>query len=283
MIETPKVLTIDDEILALRRLRLILRDLQDVEHVGEASSCDEALEKIRQCRPDILLLDIKMRDGSGFDLLDQLHPGEVAAVIFVSAFSHYATRAFDSAAADYILKPVESARLAQAIERARSRIRADDAEQQLAELRAIVASLRSDLEEKGSSPYEKEFWIRESVTGFVRVPVDAIEWVSSEDDYVRLHTRDGSHLMRSSIKKFESRVDPAIFVRIHRCTLVRTSAIRQVRNPPFGPQEVVLTNNQRLRVGRVYAKRFKEALLQQRLPAEMMPADSPAAESSRIA
>ena len=254
------VLTVDDEILALKRLKLLLGNFPDVEHVGEASGCDEAMEKVRQLNPDILLLDIKMRDGTGFDLLERLQPPHMPAVVFVSAFSHYATRAFDQRAIDYVLKPVESARLAEAIERARESLATRDAEQKISELKSVVAALRANLEENGDSPYEKEFWIREHVTGFVRVPVDAIELVTSEDDYVRLHTREGSHLMRGSIRNFESRVDPDAFTRIHRKTLVRLAAIREIRKPPFGPQEVVLRNGERFRVGRVYAKKFRDSI-----------------------
>lgn len=265
--ETCRVLTVDDEVLALRRLKLVLQNFPGIEHVGEATSCEEALAKIRETRPDILLLDVKMRDGTGFDILDQLDREAMPQVIFVSAFSHFAVRAFASPAVDYVLKPVESGRLAQALDRAQRRIISDDAEQRVAELHQIIMNLRASFEHNAASPFEREFWIRENVTGFVRVPVDAIEWVTSEDDYVRLHTRDRSYLLRSSIRKFEERVDPDQFVRIHRQALVRVSAIREVRNPSFGRQEVILYNNERLRVGRVYAKRFRDALLRQPVPA----------------
>jgi two-component system LytT family response regulator len=254
-----KVVTADDEVLALSRLRTILKSLPDVLHLGEAASCEEAVRKVRELRPDILLLDIKMRDGTGFDVLDQLDSGPLPTVIFVTAFSHFAVRAFETAAVDYVLKPVTRTRLSEALDRARDHIAAADAGHQVADLRALVSSLRAELESQASSPYEREFWIRDS-RGMVRVPVDAIQWVTSEDDYVRLHTPDGSHLMRSSIKQFASSVDPATFVRVHRTAMVRKSYIREVRRRRFGPAEIVLQNDECIPVGRVYAKRFRDAI-----------------------
>ena len=107
-----RVLTVDDELLALRRMKLLLQTIAQAEQVGEASSCGEALSKIDQLRPDVLLLDIKMRDGSGFDVVDAIaQRPNPPAVIFVTAFDQFAARAFDSAAADYLLKPVERERL----------------------------------------------------------------------------------------------------------------------------------------------------------------------------
>ena len=259
------ILTVDDELLALRRLKLLLGNLPAVRHVGEATGCEEAIRKIDEIQPDIVLLDIKMRDGTGFDLLEKLQPPTAPAVIFVSAFSHYAARAFDKRAVDYVLKPVECSRLADAIDRARENLEIRNAGEQIAELKRIVAALRESTEEDLGASYEKEFWIRERVTGFVRVPVDAVRFVTSEDDYVRLHTSNCTHLMRGSIRSFENRVDPGVFTRVHRKALVRLSLIREVRKPRMGPQEVVLTSGERIRVGRVYAKKFRESIVNRSL------------------
>ena len=116
-----RILTIDDEPLALRRLKLLLRTISEVEHVGEAGGRAEALAKIEALKPDVLLLDIMMRDGSGFEVVEALHQApRTPVVLFVTAFDQYAIGAFDSAVADYLLKPVEPQRLAAALTRARS-------------------------------------------------------------------------------------------------------------------------------------------------------------------
>jgi len=252
-----RVLAVDDEVLALRRVHLLLGNMEGVERVGEARGCEDAVRQIEALKPDVLLLDVKMRDGTGFDVVEKLPPGKPPLIIFVSAFDHYAVRAFETSAIDYVLKPVEFERLQAALGRARHRLAAFDADQQLEEMREVITALRSSMREDGQPRYETELWIRKNVTGFARVPIDSIEWVCSEDDYVRVHTRDTSYLMRSSIRSLEGRLDPSLFTRIHRRALVRKSAIREFRSPRFGATEVVLQSGQRLPAGRVYAKTLR--------------------------
>lgn len=250
-----RILAVDDEALALRRLRHAIAALDDVVLVGEADGCATAAEMIRRLQPDVVLLDIRMRDGTGFDLIDTLASERPPAIIFVSAFDHYAVRAFENNAADYVLKPIETDRLGTAIARARVKRETEDARERMAELRAVIAGLREELRHlDGGARYETELWIRKSLGGYVRVAIDSIDWVSSEDDYVRIHTDGGSYLLRGSIRTFEQRVDPATFTRIHRRTLVRTAAIREVAAPRIGGLEVVLASGARLKTGRIYAK-----------------------------
>lgn len=251
-----RVLTVDDEVLALRRLKLLLESMPHVEHVGEADGFASALARIGTLAPDVVLLDIRMRDGSGFDLVEALARRPVAPeIVFVSAFDRFAVRAFETSAVDYLLKPVERDRLAQALQRARRRRGEADAEQRVAELQEIVRNLRSAAAE-GESPFESEFWVRNG-SGFVKVPVDSIEWVGSEDEYVRLNTATGSWLMRGSIRQLEARLDPDRFVRIHRRWLVRKAAIAELRAPRLGRTEVVLHSGKRLATGRVYGRQLR--------------------------
>ncbi len=255
-----KVLTVDDEILALKRLKLLLQGISYVEHVGEASSCGEALTEIAALGPDVILLDIKMRDGDGFEVVEALaERPNPPLIIFVTAFDHYAVRAFESAVVDYLLKPVERERLARALRRAKNELRALDAEQRLSEMQEIVRNLRAVAGGHRSKPFETEFWLRGSA-GLVRVPLDSIDCVSSEDDYVAIHTHGGSHLMRGSIRQFENRVEPGYFVRVHRRWLVRKNAITELRTPRFGSSEVLLRTGKRLPVGRVYLKQLKATI-----------------------
>jgi two-component system LytT family response regulator len=156
------VLTVDDEPLALRRLALALSEMPDIEHAGEASGCEEAIREIARLRPNILLLDIRMRDGTGFDVIDQLPTQNSPAVIFVSAFDHYAARAFEASVVDYVLKPVEFDRLRDALDRARVKLEASDAGQQLSELRTVIASLRASMRERNPPQFEPELWIRKN-------------------------------------------------------------------------------------------------------------------------
>lgn len=259
-----RVLTVDDEPLALRRLQLVLEGLNDVEHVGAAKGCADAVRRIVERSPDIVLLDIKMRDGTGFDVLDQLPDDKMPAIIFVTAFNDYATRAFDVSAVDYVLKPVNFDRLRQAIGKARDKLAARDAEDRVTELRQLVRSLRERVQTSMPKRFETELWVKNHSGRFVRVPVDSIDWVSAEVDYVRLHVGDRSYLMRGSIVGLQQQLDPDAFVRVHRSTLVRTEAIAEVGRSAFGFAEVLLTTGPRLRVGRVYAKALRQRMAGQK-------------------
>jgi two-component system LytT family response regulator len=257
-----RLLTVDDEMLALRRLKLLLQGMPHVEHVGEAASCKEAIAAIAELAPDAILLDIRMRDGDGFEIVEWL--GErpnPPAVIFVTAFDHYAVRAFERAVVDYLLKPIERERLAQAIRRAHHQLRAHDAEQRISEMQELVRNLRSAAAGRSDTPFDTEFWLR-SASGLVRVPVDSIESVSSEDDYVAFHTATGSHLMRGSLRQFENRVEPGHFVRVHRRWLVRKSAIYELRTRRVGSAEVTLRSGKKMPVGRVYLRQLRKDLRQ---------------------
>ena len=256
-----RVLTVDDEVLALRRLKLLLQGIPQAEHIGEASSCEEALAMIASMAPDVVLLDVKMRDGSGFEVVEALttRPNP-PAVILVTAFDHFAVRAFESSVADYLLKPVERGRLSRALSRAADQLRAMDAEQRLSDLQQVVRNLRAVARSNGKAPFETEFWVR-SGAGLIRISVETIECVSSEDEYIGLHTARGSHLMRSSIRQFQQRIEPDQFVRVHRRWLVRKSAIAELRTQRLGGAEVVLRNGKRLPAGRVYLKELRRSIL----------------------
>lgn len=259
-----RTLCVDDEALALRRLKLLLQAIPHVEHVGEASSCSEALAKIELLRPDLLLLDIRMRDGSGFDIVEAIaSTPSPPAVVFITAFDQFAVQAFDSAVADYLLKPVARERLIRAIERVAQRLKAANSEQRVDELQQIVRNLRAAGTAATSSPFESEFWLRGS-SGLVRVPVETIEYVSSEAEYVGLHTRSGSHLLRGSIRQFASRVEPGLFVRVHRRWLVKRASITELCTRTLGSTEVVLRDGTRLPAGRVYLKELRKDVQQLR-------------------
>jgi two-component system LytT family response regulator len=255
-----RILIVDDEPLALRRLEIVLKGLSGVRLVGSAASCREAVLAIVELRPDIVLLDIRLRDGTGFDVLEQLPPDLTPAVIFTTAFDHFAIRAFEVSAVDYVLKPIETARLQEAIKRARERLSADDSSREIEEMRRIIVDLRAEFHAGGPSPYETELWIRGVSGNLTHVALDQVDWVSSEDDYVRLHTPSGSHLLRLSIKALSERIDSAKFVRVHRAALVRVAAITQIRQTPTGRRDVILRDGTRIATGRVYARRLREML-----------------------
>lgn len=256
------IVTVDDEPLALRRLELVLATVPGVRLAGSAGNCDDAVALIAAAKPDIVLLDIRLRDGTGFDILARLPDGVAPAVIFTTAFDHFAIRAFEVSAVDYVLKPIETPRLTEAIERARARLTADRSVGQAEEMRAVIRDLRAEFHGRDASPYDTELWVRGVTGNLTRVPIDMVDWVSSEDDYVRLHMGATSHLLRLSIRAFEARVDPEQFVRVHRSALVRTTRITEIRRLISGQREIVLRDGTRITSGRVYAKRLRSLLLE---------------------
>lgn len=253
-----RVVAVDDEPLALHRIEILLDGIPDVELVGAASSCAEASQVIGDTSPDIILLDIRMRDGTGFDLLGSEGSDLASNVIFVTAFDHYAVKAFEHAAIDYLLKPIQVERLHEALDRARSRLDADGRAKRVDEMRKAIANLQSALHDRDEKAPQEELWIRSAKGSLSRVALGDVDWISSEDDYVRLHTSTTSHLLRSSIRAMEAKLDAQQFVRVHRSALVRISAIRQVQRNGEGRREVLLNDGTRIPAGRVNYRALKD-------------------------
>jgi DNA-binding LytR/AlgR family response regulator len=244
------VLVADDEPLARRRLQLALAQMPDVRFAGFARDGEEALAAIRTRAPDVVLLDVKMPLRDGFDVIASLGD-EAPQVVFVTAFDHYAVRAFEARAVDYLLKPVEFDRLAAALGRAREAREARTAQSRMQELSEVVEVLRAETRAPPERRYEKEFWIKDRGQ-WLRIPVDAIEWIEAERDYMRLHCGQRSHLLRATMAGLESQLDPADWVRIHRSVLVRRTRVTAVRRTPSGGLQVRMASGAETPVGRAY-------------------------------
>jgi DNA-binding LytR/AlgR family response regulator len=234
-----RILLVDDEQLAIDRLRGMLGDLPDVEIVGTANTARAAAEAIAEHKPDLVLLDIQMPGGSGMALAADLPAADRPEIVFVTAFEHFAPEAFDVDAADYLLKPVRYDRLKQAMVRARRRIR--------------VA--RADMQ--GETPpddrYLREIWV--ALRGAqVRVGVDMIDWIEAAKDYVLLHTATRSYLHRISMNALEASLDPRELFRVHRSAFVRPTLVERLERPGKGSLSVVLRDGAAVQVGPNYVK-----------------------------
>ncbi|HEY2752294.1 LytTR family DNA-binding domain-containing protein [Phenylobacterium sp.] len=224
-----RVMIVDDEPLARRRLEILLRDQDAVELVGAAADGVAARRMIGELSPDVVLLDIKMPGLTGLEVLDSLG-GTAPIVILVTAFDRFALDAFDRAAFDYLLKPVEPARLAASLTRAREALAEHAAAGRAEELEEILRNLRSGAAPAPTpSTFDRDIWIQER-GGRVSLPVAAIDWVAAERDYVRIYTGGRSFLVRQSIGALAERLDPDLFVRVHRSSLVRADRIVRVRH-----------------------------------------------------
>ena len=253
--DTYRVLIVDDEPLARRRIRSFLVEHPDVEIVGECSQEADAAVAIRDRQPDIVFLDVQMPKLSGFAVLETIDPRDMPVVIFVTAYEEHALRAFDVDALDYLLKPFDSARFDQALRRARRQIdllRSGDAGLQ----QRLLQALRSLPSDDG-----RVTRIAVKTQGRVYfVNADEIRWVEADGKYVHLHTNDGTHLLRESMQNLEGKLDPERFARIHRSTIVNLDAVRELQPMFHGDYVVLLQDGKELTLSRNYRTRLRKLL-----------------------
>ncbi|MCJ7421875.1 LytR/AlgR family response regulator transcription factor [Sphingomicrobium astaxanthinifaciens] len=238
-----KVLIADDEPLAADRLVALLDPIEDLERVGIAEDGDEAVALAQAHKPDLVLLDISMPGQDGIEVARTLAASEPRpVVIFVTAYDRFAVAAFEVAAVDYLVKPVERARLHEAIERAR-----------------IVLANRQPAaarEDEGAR-WLTEFWASD-LSGLVRIAAADIDRVSAERDYMRLHVGERSWLIHHSMTALEKGLDPSLFVRLHRSAIVRRDFVTGFSRNASGRWVAQLADGREQPVGRLYADRVRE-------------------------
>lgn len=250
------VLVVDDEPLARRRLIRNLGKLDWVGRIDEAGDIVQACRQADEHRPDILLLDIQMPGGTGFEVLERLTYAPPAIVI-VTAFDHHALRAFEANAIDYVTKPIEPGRFQIAMTRARQVAASRAQDDRIAELNETVASLKQALNSR--QKHVGEFWVK-SQGAYIRIAPEAIIRFQADRDYVRIHVADADYLYQDNLASLERRLDPADFTRIHRSTIVRRDAIARFRTAPFAALIAVLSDGAEVRVGRTFASHVRASL-----------------------
>jgi two-component system LytT family response regulator len=248
-----RCLIVDDEPAARGALRSLLAEEADVEIVGELADGESALSFIRKEGPDLLFLDIQMPEMDGFSVLRQLEPSRMPVIVFVTAYDQYALRAFDSEAMDYLLKPFSDERFQQAMGRARRQILAGRIGALSDELRRVLN--RTDTGEDAGE-YRSRLVIK-SDGRITIIPVADVDWLEADGDVVKVHTaRRASYLLRETMKDLESQLDPGIFVRIHRSTIINVDRIKELEPYFKGDYVVLLSDGTRLKLSR----RFKDRL-----------------------
>jgi two-component system LytT family response regulator len=236
-----RALIVDDEPFARASLLVLLRRDPEIEIAGECASGLEAIDAIRNLRPELVFLDIRMPDCDGFEVLERLGPAETPAIVFVTAYDEYAIRAFEVEAMDYLLKPFDDTRFARALARAKESIRQ----------RRSVA--------QNTAPKNDRLIVRSAgrVT-FLRI--HEIDWIEAADYYVCLHTGERTHLLRRTLADMEKDLDPHAFCRIHRSTIVNLARVRELRTDSNGEYEVVLHDATALRLSRSYRQALQTLL-----------------------
>ena len=244
MAETLRILVADDEPLASDRLNLLLGRVEGVTLVGTAHDGSEAVALAEQVDPDVVMLDIAMPGLDGIEVARALSRLPCSpAVIFVTAYDQFAVAAFEVAAVDYLMKPIEPTRLAKALDRARLHLK-NRHEQEVAHDSADV------------SPVLEEFWASDR-SGLVRIAARDIDRITAERDYMRLHVGARSWLIHHSMAALEERLDPQTFVRLHRSAIVRREFIAGFSRNPSGRWIARLADHSEQPVGRLYADRVR--------------------------
>ena len=249
-------LIVDDEPLARRRIARLLDKLDWAASIEEAGDVDSACTLATERAPDIMLLDIQMPGGDGFEVLARLSD-PLPVIVFITAFDHHALRAFEANAVDYITKPIEPGRFNRAMERARAAVENRLQDDRVAELQEMVTALRRAL--AGQTKRTADFWVK-SQGGFLRISAEDVVRFQADRDYVRLHVRDADFLYQESLASLERRLDPAEFIRIHRGTIVRKAAIARIKTGPFASLIAILNDGTEARVGRTYTPAIRASL-----------------------
>ena len=233
-----RALIVDDEPLARSNLKVLLRQDGDIESIQECGSGAEAVAQIRSVRPDLVFLDVQMPECGGFDVLEILKGDEsLPVIVFVTAYDEYALRAFDAGALDYLLKPFDDARFHLAMQRAKQNIAA-----------------KESIAVKEPAPPELPRLEVRSAGKVAYVQIPDIDWVEAADYYVCLHVGAKSHLLRKSMAELEQELDPRIFCRIHRSTIVNLRKVSALKVDAAGEHEVILDGGQKLRLSRRFRK-----------------------------
>ncbi len=223
---TMRVLIVDDEPIARRGLRQLLAAHDDIEVVGEARNGKEAIRALKTLAPDLVLLDVQMPECDGFEVLRRLEQ-RLPAVIFVTAYDSYAVRAFETHALDYLVKPVHEKRFHAAIERARDRMRSEEAVELSQRLAHVLATLGVNAIEESRTPPRR--LIIPGTSADVVVDITDIVWIEADDYYAAIHAHGRRHLVRESLDSLEARLDSTRFVRIHRSAIVSLAHVREIR------------------------------------------------------
>jgi two-component system LytT family response regulator len=244
-----RTIIVDDVDLARERVKILLDD-DEIEIVGEAANGREAIEAIGDLQPDLVFLDIQMPQIGGFDVIETIGVENMPAVIFVTAYDEFALRAFEINAVDYLLKPFDEERLKKAVRRAKREIRREEPANE------IEQRLRRLLKEAKPEPkYLKRIPVKSS-RGTILVVTEEIDWISSAGHYLEIHAGRETHLIRERLSQIEQRLDPEIFVRIHRSTIVNLDRIKSLHPLFNGDHLIILQNGQELNLSRTYHEKL---------------------------
>ena len=263
---------VDDEPLARKGLAIRLRDHQDVEVIAQCANGREAIEAVRANQPELMFLDIQMPGTNGFEVVQELIAQQIPmpVIVFVTAFDQYALKAFEVHALDYLMKPVDEQRLAQAMDKVRQTFQQKEDTQHKSQLIQLVSDVTGNDSSKilaeldneddlNLQSYSDVLAIKDG-NELTRVPVKDIIWIDAAGDYMCVHTEDKTHILRKTMKQLEESLDNRFFVRSHRSTIVNRHYIDKFCSQLNGEYYLVMSNGKELKVSRSYKDKVKQAV-----------------------
>ncbi|KAA2284163.1 LytR/AlgR family response regulator transcription factor [Arenimonas fontis] len=259
-----RTLVVDDEPLARRGLELRLAGHPDIEIVGQCGDGASAMKAVSELAPDLMFLDVQMPGLDGFGTLRAIPATQMPLVVFVTAFDHYALRAFESSAVDYLLKPVDDSRLHQALYRVREQMEQREAQRHCERLLRLLGDLSGrplSLEEALRAPGERKLGPGDRLSirdgqKTVRLELSSLRWVDAAGDYMCIHTDTETYVLRATMRELEERLDPRHFPRVHRSTLINAARVVAMRPHLNGEQFLTLDCGHEIKLSRSYRDRI---------------------------
>ena len=257
-----RTLLVDDEPLARRGLELRLAAHDDICIVAQCGNGDAALVAIAEHSPDLMFLDVQMPGLDGFATLRAIPASQMPLVVFVTAYDHYAICAFEASAVDYLLKPIDDSRFAQALHRVREAMRDRESETHCARLLGLLGelsgrpSLTLDQALAGDptlrlTANDARVAIKDG-SNTVRIEPTRIRWIDAAGDYMCIHTETETHVLRATMRELETQLDPRQFQRVHRSTIVNVSRVQSFRTHINGEYFLVLDSGHEVKLSRSY-------------------------------
>lgn len=244
-----RTLIVDDEPLARERIRQLLEDEPDIAIIGECTDGLQAVDAISEETPDLVFLDVHMPGLDGFEVIEGLNGGPKPAVVFVTAHDSYAVQAFETHAADYLLKPVERERFRASLAHVREELATEGADPDL-RLQALMAA------ERARRAIPERLAVRtDGRIVFVRLA--DVEWIEAAGNYVRLYTAKERHVMRATISSIEKKLDPNTFLRVHRSAIVNLDFVTEIQPWFHGEYVVIMESGARVNLSRSYRQRVQ--------------------------
>jgi two-component system LytT family response regulator len=240
---TIRTLVADDEPLARERMVRLLRDEPDIELVGECADGPSALDAIHRLSPHLAFLDIQMPSGNGFYVVDGLGHQRLPLVVFVTAYDEHALKAFEVHAFDYLLKPFEVDRFRRTLDRVRDELTQVESGRLAREALALASGVRGDR-------YRRSRIVIKGNGRVYFLQTRDIDWIEAAGNYLKLHVNGDSHMIRQTMSTFQDQLDPELFVRIHRSTIVNIDRIKELQPLFNGEYLVILRSGARLTLSR---------------------------------